>query len=90
MQVVLLLVLGSVGIVALVGAIKDTGKVKRTVKIVSAKTKLPKMFGMMLLVVQVGEFARAVERLSPVHIAATLLLFALWLGMRSGTESEML
>jgi hypothetical protein len=90
MQVVLLLVLGTVGIVALIGAIKDTGKVQRTVKIVATKTKLPRMFGMLLMVVQVGEFARAVEHLSPIHIAATLLLFALWLGMRSGTESEML
>jgi|GEM_PF-1714650 len=49
---------------------------------------LPKVISLALVTAQISELVKLVEHATITHIAAALLLFAIVLATRSGTESE--
>ena len=85
-----LFLLAGIAAVMLLGAKSQTKQLKQAlVKKVPPAQYLPKAVSMALVAAQVSELLKMIEHISIVNVAAALLLFAIAMAARSGTESEL-
>lgn len=85
----LLYLLGGIGLVILLGAMWQTGKLRKILKRKTIKAHFPQALSMLLVVSQASELVRLVEHVSVVTVVAALLLLAILLATKSGTEGEL-
>jgi hypothetical protein len=84
-----LLFLGIVAVAVIWSAAHATSKVNRFVaKKIGHAPFISKTIGLLIVTAQVSELVRAIEHTSIVSIAAALLLLAIVVATRSGTEGE--
>lgn len=85
----LLAVLGLLAIVLVIAAARDSHKLRGALQKHSSKlSMLPQAISMLLVTAQLPELVRMVGQISPVNIAAALLLLAITAAVKSGTENE--
>lgn len=85
-----LLFLGIGAGIMIIGAMRNSAKVKRALKHYSSRTKyLPQAISMLVLSSQISELLRAIEHVSIVNVVAALFLLAIIAATTSGTESEL-
>ena len=78
-----------VAIVFVAGAFSHTSKIKTALqKHASVSHYLPKAVTALILTAQVSELVRVVEHVSIVNFTAALLLLAIVVATKSGTEGE--
>jgi hypothetical protein len=76
--------------VAVVSAIKQHGKFQAVLAKRKATAQyLPQAIGMLVLTAQVSELVRVVEHVTIVNLAAALLLLAIIVATKTGTEGEL-
>jgi len=74
----------------LLGAVKNTANVRDALKKRSGPgSYLPRAVTMLVLAAQLSEMIRVVEQVSPIRVAAAVLLLAIVAAAKSGTESEL-
>jgi hypothetical protein len=82
--------LAGIAAVMLFGAFKQTSQLKaKLVKKLPPAQYLPKAISLLLVTAQVSELVKMVEHISIVTVAASLLLLAIVIATRSGTESQL-
>lgn len=70
-------------------AFQNSRKVRRALKKRAGKPKyLPRAISMLVLTAQISEMLRVVEHVSVVNVAAAVLLLAIVIASKSGTEGE--
>jgi len=81
----------AVGAIVLgLGAFAHTTAVKTTLRNHAAVSRyLPRAVSMLILTAHVSELVRVVEHVSIVHISAALLLLAIVVATKTGTEDHM-
>jgi hypothetical protein len=85
-----LFLLVCIAAVAALSAIKQHGKLQAVLAKRKATTQyLPKAIGMLVLTAQVSELVRVVEHVTIVNLAAALLLLAIIVATKTGTEGEL-
>ncbi len=85
-----LILMAGLAAVMLVGARKETKQLQATLaKRLPPAQYLPKVVSLALVVAQISELLKMIEQASIVHLAATLLLFAIAMAGRSGIEGQM-
>jgi len=87
-----ILFLTGIGFFAVFGfAFSDTLKTGKALNSLTAvKSRFPsKTMEKLLLIAQLPELAHIVEHATAINIVATLILFGLWLALRSGAEDEL-
>lgn len=70
-------------------AASHTGKTAKVLRQKTAAQYAPKMVSMLIITAQISELLKAVEHASFVNVAAALMLLAILLATRSGTENGM-
>jgi hypothetical protein len=79
-----------IAVVAVVSAIERHSKLQSALaKRKTAAQYLPKAIGMLVLTAQVSELVRVVEHVTIVNLAAALLLLAIIVATKTGTEGEL-
>ena len=78
-----------IALVAMVGAMAHTGRLKTALAQKTVTTSLPRFVEAAILAVQAGELVKVVEHASMVNMVAALLILAIVLAARSGTKSEL-
>jgi hypothetical protein len=85
----LLFLLGIVAVVVIWSAARATSKINRFVaKRLGHTPFISKTIGLLIVTAQVSELVRAIEHTSIVSITAALLLLAIVVATRSGTEGK--
>lgn len=79
--------LGSLAVVALISAIKDTKRIGQNVLKPDAHSYIANVITTFVVVAHLSELHRAVTEVSIVNILATLGLFTIWLAVKSGTSN---
>jgi hypothetical protein len=86
MTVLLLVGFALIGVMA---AFRDSGKIKKALSQKVPYVKLvPKAIGTIVITVQFSELVKTVEHISVVSVSAGLLLLAVLLATKAGTEGE--
>ena len=84
-----LFLIGTIAIVALLASVKHTGKLRSFLQKKAAPAQiLPRAITMLVLTAQVSELVRVIEHVSVVNVTAALMLLAIIVATKSGTESE--
>ncbi len=89
MTAALLVLLGLAGFAMMVGAIRNTHQVKTFLARSRARSQLPKVITTLVISVQFSELLKMIDHVSVTHIAAALLLLAVMLATRAGTEGDL-
>jgi hypothetical protein len=86
----LLFLAGIILAAVLIHAISSTLKTKRILgKLTATKMRLPSaIVQRIVLFAQISEFVQIVLHATVVNVIVIVILFAIWLAMRSGTEGE--
>jgi len=85
-----LFLLAGIAIVAISWAMERHEKLQAVLAKHKTKTQyLPKAIGMLMMTAQVSELMRVVEHITIVNLAAALLLLAIIVATKAGTEEEL-
>jgi hypothetical protein len=90
MPTALLFLLG-MGIFAMVvSAMRDTHRVKTLLAKSRARTHLPRVISTLIISVQFSELLKIVTHVSITHVVGALLLLAIVIATKAGTEGELI
>ncbi len=68
---------------------RDTGKVQKAILHAAGKTHLHQMLGIVIVVAHASQIGEVITHLTVVHMAAALLLFAVWMATRKTNADEL-
>lgn len=88
MTATLLVLLGMVLFTMTVSAMRNTRHVKTILAKSRARNHLPKVISTLVISMQFGELLKVVNHVSITHIVGALLLLAVMLATKAGTEGE--
>ena len=83
-----LVLLGTIAIVAIVLAKKQTNNLHKALSKLPRNDVLPKAITMLVLTAQVSELVRVVQHLDIVTVSAALMLLVIIVATKQGTEGE--
>lgn len=89
MTAIPLVLIGMVTFAAAVSAIRSTRRVEAILAKSHARKHLPKVISTLVLTIQFSELLKVVEHVSVTHVVGALLLLAVMLATRAGTEGEL-
>jgi|GEM_PF-5222277 len=90
MTVIPLVLLGIMVVAAGAHAITSTRRVKAVLAKAPARKHLPRVIGTLVLTIQFSELLKVIEHVSITHVVGALLLLAVMLATRAGTEGELI
>jgi hypothetical protein len=81
---------GLAGLTMAANAISHTRRVKTVLAKTQSRNHLPTMVSALILTVQFSELLRVIDHASVTHIVGALLVLAVMLATKAGTEGEVL
>jgi hypothetical protein len=90
MTTALLVLLCVAGFAMAVGAFKNTRHVRAALAKTHARTHLPRVISTLVLTIQFGELMKVIDHVSVTHIVGALLLLAVVIATKAGTEGELI
>ena len=84
----LLFLLGMAGLIMTVAALRNTRHVKTVLAKSHARDHLPKLVTALVITVQFSELLKVVNHISVTNLVGALLLLAVMLATKAGTEGE--
>jgi len=86
----LLVLLGIGSFAMVVGAFRNTRGVKVVLAKSHARDHLPKAITMLVITIQFSELLKVIEHVSITHVVGALLLLAVMIATKAGTEGEVI